>query len=654
MWAAVTLAALAADAPTGAIEELDLEGLLDLFGDEVDGQIEVASRSAEGEREAPAIVTLLTADDLRRAGCRDLLDALRLIPGMEFGADVWNTTGPIVRGIWGDGRVLLRVDGHEWNEVDYGSTPLGNRIPAHLIERIEVIRGPGSALYGGYAGIAVIEVTTRADGAFDGVRADGVASWLPSGVYGRQGLGASIGAPLGERGRLGVSAALGRGRRSDDDYTDVRGNTIDLTDVSATDPALVSADLETGALEVALAAERYGTTFQDGYAKVKAREHENVFGGVYGRAQLTLPLARGVGLRPRVSSKVQWPWNNHVPVPPDFSYVADRVDRTVAGVDFAVREVLPVDLLLGAEGGLDRRATWLRREGAVTPFRSFAFGAAFAQAVLPTPVADLTLGGRFDVHESYGGAVSPRLVVTNAWTRVHYKLAANRAFRAPGLVQSETAPRPEIVEAYEAELGAGPASWMYVTVGAFDTTVRDAMVYQYTVDPVTGAEFEGYANVGTVGTRGFEVEARALYGPAAGTAGYSYYTAAGRETSVPDYEVPSDPAALMGAPQHKAVARVDVDPAKGLVLGGVVTWLGSRWAITSAEGPEPSYEELDGALLLDATVAVEVPWVRGLSVQGSVHDLLDRNPPFVQPYDDLHAPTPSTGRELLLQITVEP
>src|SRR5688572_27318637 len=107
---------------------------------------DVASRTVEPVREAAGLVTVLTADDLRRAGCRDLSDALRLLPSFELGVDTWNSVGLAVRGNWAfESKVLVLIDGHEWNETDYGTFTLGNRLPAYAIERIEVVRGPGSA-----------------------------------------------------------------------------------------------------------------------------------------------------------------------------------------------------------------------------------------------------------------------------------------------------------------------------------------------------------------------------------------------------------------------------------------------------------------------------------------------------------------------------
>jgi len=150
-------------------DEMSLEELLNV-------ELTVASRKALSGRESPGIVTLLTREELRAAGARDLMDALRLVPGFSFGVDVQGVAGLGVRGFWAhEGKVALFIDGVEMNENLYATLQLGNHYPVELIEKIEIIRGPGSAVYGGTAELAVIQVTTRSGAELAGWEA--AASW---------------------------------------------------------------------------------------------------------------------------------------------------------------------------------------------------------------------------------------------------------------------------------------------------------------------------------------------------------------------------------------------------------------------------------------------------------------------------------------------
>ena len=153
---------LAVEAEPVDMSTLDLEALLSL-------ETDVASATELTLRESPAIITVISRDELVRVGARDLMDALALVPGVGFGVDVQGVVGIGFRGLWGhEGKVLLLVDGQPMNEVLYGTLQFGNHIPVELIERIEIIRGPGSVVYGGFAELAVIDVITRTAAALEG------------------------------------------------------------------------------------------------------------------------------------------------------------------------------------------------------------------------------------------------------------------------------------------------------------------------------------------------------------------------------------------------------------------------------------------------------------------------------------------------------
>src|SRR5262245_19539947 len=147
------------------LEGLSLEELLNM-------ELDVAARKARTIRESPGIVSVITHEEIVASGARDMMDLLLRVPCLAFGMDVNGVVGIGVRGVWAhEGKALLLVDGQEMNENLYTSTQWGNHIPLDLVERIEIIRGPGSAIYGGYAELAVINVITRGGRALDGAHA---------------------------------------------------------------------------------------------------------------------------------------------------------------------------------------------------------------------------------------------------------------------------------------------------------------------------------------------------------------------------------------------------------------------------------------------------------------------------------------------------
>lgn len=125
-----------------------------------------ASKYEQKVTEAPARISIVTADEIQRYGHRTLVEVLNSLPGFQTSYDR-NYSFVGVRGfsIPGDynTRILLLVDGHRINENVYDGTVIdhGMIVDIDLIDRIEVVRGPASSLYGSNAFFGVINVFTK-------------------------------------------------------------------------------------------------------------------------------------------------------------------------------------------------------------------------------------------------------------------------------------------------------------------------------------------------------------------------------------------------------------------------------------------------------------------------------------------------------------
>jgi len=150
---------------------LDIEQLFDVE------LTSTASKFSQEVTHAPASVTVVTAEQIRQHGYRTLADILGGVRGFYTTYDR-NYTYVGVRGFARPGdyntRVLLLVDGHRLNEPIYDMAPIGTDFPIDvaLIERVEVIRGPGSSLYGTSAFFAVVNVLTKTGSSAPGPRVD--------------------------------------------------------------------------------------------------------------------------------------------------------------------------------------------------------------------------------------------------------------------------------------------------------------------------------------------------------------------------------------------------------------------------------------------------------------------------------------------------
>lgn len=193
------------------ILELSLEDLLDV-------ETTTATKTESTARQAPAIVTVIQGDEIRAAGYTSVAEVLQTVPGFHDLYDrVSHNFG--VRGVNGGAQAsgsILQV------RIDDQAVPLhtttGNLfgpelVPIEAIERIEILRGPGSALYGANAFLGVVRIVTRSGASVDNGELTGQLGWVSRSPAG--GLGLVLGG-AGDDVDVFVSAHGMRSDRSGD------------------------------------------------------------------------------------------------------------------------------------------------------------------------------------------------------------------------------------------------------------------------------------------------------------------------------------------------------------------------------------------------------------------------------------------------------
>jgi len=140
-----------------------------------------ASKYEQKVTAAPSSVSIITSSDIKKYGYRTLADVLKSVRSFYITYDR-NYSYVGVRGFGRPGdynsRILLLIDGHRTNDNLYDQAFVGTEgiIDVDLIDRVEVIRGPGSSLYGSNAFFAVINVITRSGKDLKGVEVSGAVS----------------------------------------------------------------------------------------------------------------------------------------------------------------------------------------------------------------------------------------------------------------------------------------------------------------------------------------------------------------------------------------------------------------------------------------------------------------------------------------------
>lgn len=623
----------------------------------------VASKQAGRLRDSPALITVITRDEIRRTGARDILDVLHLVPGLSFGVDVQGAVGPMFRGLWGqEGKVLVLFDGFEMNETMYLTAQIENHFPIQAIERVEVIRGPGSALYGGFAALAVINIVTR-NASVDGFEV--------AGTYGQmwRGFGRANGEVLwgtkvedGALGGLELSLGVfgGEAARSDRLFRDGYGAEFRQNWENASQgQSSLHATGKWGGFQAKLFLDAYRVKQRDHFGEALPEAIENSFYAAHLDLSYNAKIAEIVEITPRLNVKRQLPWYAGGEW---FTYDPDAFDNYYKTADRA-RFQLPVNwritdgmnLAVGADTYVDYATVIANKDGTYSGLNgAFENGensilywnaAAFAEYSLQSSFVNLTAGARYEFHSAAGSSFVPRIALTKSFDRLWVKGLLSGAFKPPGVenITLNTEILPESATVYEAEVGYDILDTTSIAVSLYRIEITNPIVFS--VDPTTGDEV--YANFDKTGSQGFDVELKMIENWGQVTANYSYTNSAGL-SNVSLYDPGSGPV-LRAAPEHKAsaAARFNLSPTVSLgptlvVLSERRGWLGGANNVVEVEPP---------AALGSVALYAKDLLIDGLDATVAVHNVLDTHYRYIQPYDGGHAPISAPGREFLFRLS---
>lgn len=615
----------------------------------------VASRRAFTTRETPGIVTVLTREEIRNSGARDLIDILRLVPGFHFGIEVQNVIGLGARGNYAnEGKMLVLLDGAMINGLLYGDVSYGNHFPVEQIERIEVIRGPGSTNYGGFAELGVINIVM---GRPSGSSATGVLGHTKN-ARTRKNLYLSAGHQVSDRFRLTAHAYVGSSLRSDLSYVVANGKETDARKYAAAQPLVLNLAVEAGDLTARIVYDDYYTEFpiklEDG--SLHDKPMEVIFRGLSAELRYMLRVSDWLTINPRLSYLYQDSWQTVSKHAEEQGWLWDKpVERLTSELTFAFHPTDEINVVLGGESFRDYAwvptqsryqgvFSYKNQDGVEVPSVTYSNEAAFLQADWATPFVNVIAGARLDHHSAFGTAWVPRAALTKIWDPIHAKLLFSKAFRAPTLENISENPKlsPERTTVLEAEIGCRFSETMMLTVNVFENRTKDTIIFQSDRSP-------RYFNSGEKGTRGAEGEFRVIDSWGYTTIGYSFYSVA--KNTVALYAVPSREDVYLGFPAHKLTINGSVKVLDGLSVNPSLIGLSESFADRYA--PESNVKIPAGHVkptVLANLFVVYRGLAPGLELSAGIYNLLDKRVSFGMPYGGGIAPLPGPSREFLVRI----
>lgn len=433
-----------------------------------------ASKFTEKVTDAPSSVTIVMRDEIQHFGYRTLGDIIRSVRSFDVTYDrAYSYTG--VRGFTSLGdygsRTLLLIDGHRMNDPIFDTAAVGTEglLDVDLIERVEFIRGPGSAIYGSNAFFGVINVVTRSGASVNGVEASASAGNLDT---------------YSGRVTLGKKLANGIEYLFSASYYD-----------SAGQPRLFYREFDAPETNNGIASHRDGDDFwsflgkasygdftlQGGYVTRNKNVPTGSYGSVFNVPDTTVDSRGYLELRYAHETTNGWSLTGRA--------YYDILDyHALASYDYdlgrAVNDDSARERWFGAELGASRtfferfRLTLgtevrrsidlIQRNYDEQPFTSYldvssdqlVFG-TYADGHLDlTKQLSLSAGVRWDHYDSFGSTVNPRTaLIWKPRETTTLKLLYGQAFRAPNVYQlyysaynqrSNPSLQPETIRTYEA------------------------------------------------------------------------------------------------------------------------------------------------------------------------------------------------------------
>jgi len=601
-------------------------------------------------RESPGILSLITAAEIENSGARDLMDLLRMVPGFDFGIDVESAIGMGIRGNWAhEGKVMILLDGQEMNELLYATFPFGSHIPVEQIDRIEIIRGPGSSLYGGFAELAVINIVTKNNPGGDKL-AISMGYGQMSRIYARRNINLMLDQSVGQI-QFNLGVGVDQANRSQQDYTDIYGSTYDMKDNSGVNSLFLNLGMAYKKFSSRFVVDRYDYQQRDTFDAIYELPIKYCFYSYYLESKYELPVWKNLKLVPKINYSSQNPWNStdENAVAQD-NYYKVRVERLKFSVnlsgDISKSVFLNSSIIQytdwGSVLGDTSEDLYFNGERKIQ-YSGLAF---FMQSFIKTPWLIFSAGLRYDHHNLYGDSLVPWIGINKVYDKFYAKFLFGQTFRVPNIANINLGRdiKSEKSNEFDLELGYQIKPNMIISMNFFSTGIKNTIVYN--VDPETDEEF--YENFGQTGTWGFELEYLLKGGWGYFNTNYSFYRT--KENKLDVFIVPTDLKVFLGFPAHKFTLNANILLTKDLSANPSLIYYSKRYGYDAVDEEEnPILTEFEPVILANLFLNYK-NIVKNLDAGLGVYDLFDKNFHFIQPYNGGHAPFPGTSREIVFRL----
>jgi outer membrane cobalamin receptor len=552
------------------------------------------------------------------------------------------------------------MDGQPFNDLLYQGVALGNHFPVDAIQRIEIIRGPGSALYGGSAEYGVVNIVTKSE-TLNGVQVYGIGGFHQK-ATGRTNTGFMV-ARNTSKVSWDISLFKGKGIVSDQTYTSLYQDTVDVDLAKATyaDPLNLNAGLRIGNFHFRTMYDQFETNEPPSFIS---------FRNFFADAKYEWKVNPKFTLTPQLKYYNQIPWQYGY-YGDEGDYFKARAERYSGSLQGSYDITRKININAGGIYFTDKATDLLKTDyfqGSNTI--SFNNLALFAQALFKHRLANATIGFRYEKNNQYGSAFVPRLGLTKKIENFHFKVLFSQAFRAPSIENINGAEegikiKPEKSNVFEVELGYQFTPEMLLAVNAFSLETRDVIIYGYSLDNPDGV-YENFDKTGSYGMElVYSIRKKRWYSQLT----YSFSQASSANT-VDTYTLPQTSKQFVGMAAHKVTLNTNFSITQNLTLNPTFIASGPRYAYTRTETIDededgfPDVDESGDEIHVPVTTKLS-PYVLaniflnyrnvvpGLTAGIGVFDIFNETPDVPQAYNGDYAPIPGRSREFVVKLSYQ-
>ncbi len=654
-------------------EEMDIDAIFEEKETEeeyyrTDRVLMTATKHLMDARKAPAINTVITGNEIRNMGARNIMDVLRKVPSIGISQSPGTTQKRVeVRGVRTNfsEKVLLLIDGHRMNDHINGTFGwVCGDLMVDNIKRIEIVRGPGSALYGANAFIAVINVITKTAEDIGGqqflVTGGSFSTQQYNGLFSHKGDRFQISGHVNYFDTDGATSLIEQDALTGGPGGLAPGDTLEFREKWDAEIRMKYGDLSFRGRVI-------NTEYGPFVGALRALNDETVFKftHIIGDLIYKKSLTEDIGITVKLYTDYYDADVLYEVFPEGFTGLDDKGFLTnpryknrilggeittdyalgdhfiIAGVNYEFVKQYDVEV---SENTFD----FFSDPVDTTDFNNWnknvdrTIWAVYLQNMWEiTSYDSLTLGVRYDNYDDIGDTINPRAGYVHEFKNdLIFKLLYGSAFRAPVFqelyttnnpaIKGNTEIDPEKIQTYEASLECPFLKNYSLRVSYFHNDIEDLI----RVGPKPPDEPAPYINVdGKTQIDGFEAELDFHFAKDR----YGYINCA--------YQNAKDEKdkTLPLVPEWRANAGMNFGLSKYLNANVNVSWIGKRPRV---EGD--TREDLDSNTLVDLTLVAK-NFLKGLEIRGSVYNLFDED--YRDPHEDLRIPNdlPTDTRMFLIE-----